>query len=176
MSCRSGLQNELGHLWEAKHAEPIYKLIGGGIEFYDLLRPYASDTIIMNRERFAWTSWGDVLNPSEDTESWAIYTGDFYAGKTAVSFHPLKKGTVTYVGADSNQGDLEQAVLSKVYSRLDIPVENYPPGILVEYRDGFGIAMNYTDKDYRMLLPENAEILIGNKVMPTAGVLVWKIK
>ena len=176
MSCRTGHQNELGHLWEAGHAEPIYQLIGGEIDSYDLLRPYDPDTVIMGGEPFSWTSWGDLLNPAEDTESWATYVGDFYTGKTAVTFHPLKKGTVTYVGTDSNQGDLEQSVLSKVYNRLDIPIENYPPGILVEYRDGFGIAMNYTDKDYRMDLPENVKVLIGSKVIKTAGVLVWQIK
>jgi beta-galactosidase len=176
MSCRTGHQNELGHLWEAQHAEPIYQLIGGEIESYDLLRLYAPDTVNMDGEHFAWTSWGDMLNPAEGTESWATYTGDFYAGKTAVSFHSLKKGSVTYVGADSNQGDLEQAVLDKVYHRLNIPVENYPPGVIVEYRDGFGIAMNYSDQDFEMGLPVGTEILGGEQVIPTAGVLVWKIK
>ncbi len=175
MSCRTGHQNELGHLWEASHAEPIYQLIGGQIESYDLLRPYDPDTVIMDGEPFSWTSWGDLLSPAEGTERWATYTGDFYAGKTAVSFLQLKKGSVCYVGVDSNEGDLEMAVLSKVYDRLNIPVKNYPPGVTVEYRDGFGIAVNYADQDYTMELPANVEILIGNPVIPTAGVLVWKI-
>ncbi len=175
MSCRTGHQNELGHLWEASHAEPIYQLIGGQIESYDLLRPYDPDTVIMDGEPFSWTSWGDLLSPAEGTERWATYTGDFYAGKTAVSFLQLKKGSVCYVGVDSNKGDLEMAVLNKVYDRLNIPVKNYPPGVTVEYRDGFGIAVNYADQDYTMELPANVEILIGNPVIPTAGVLVWKI-
>ena len=174
MSCRTGHQNEMGHLWEAKHAEPIYGLIGGEIEFYDLLRAHAADTVLMDGKPYAWTSWGDVLKPYADTESWATYSGDFYAGKTAVSFHQHKKGNVTYVGADSHGGDLESVVLSKVFDRLNIPVENYPPGILVEYRDGLGIAVNYRDTAFKMELPANAEILIGNKAIPTAGVLVWK--
>lgn len=175
MSCRTAHQNEMGHLWEARHAEPIYGLIGGEIEFYDLLRAHAADTVLMDGKPYAWSSWGDVLKPSADTESWATYSGDFYAGKTAVSFHQHKKGSVTYVGADSHGGDLESVVLSKVFSRLNIPVENYPPGILVEYRDGLGIAVNYRDTAFKMELPADAEILIGNKVIPTAGVLVWKI-
>jgi beta-galactosidase len=176
ISCRTGHQNELGHLWEARHAEPLYGLIGGEIEFYDLLRPYASDTVMMDGKPYAWSSWGDVLKPLADTERWAAYSGDFYAGKTAVSYHQHKKGSVTYVGADSNEGDLELAVLAKVFARLDIAVENYPPGILVEYRDGFGIALNYSDKSYALKLPDEAETLIGNSTIPTAGVLVWKIK
>ncbi|WP_340112684.1 beta-galactosidase [Maribellus mangrovi] len=174
MSCRTAHQDEFGHLWQAKHAEPIYDLIGAEIEFFDLLRSYAPDTIVTPEGNFAWTTWGDILNPSTGTESWGTYSGDFYAGKTAVTFHQLGKGTVTYLGADSNAGDLEHSVLQKVYKRLEIDVENYPPGVIVEYRDGFGIAMNYTDKPFEMPVPES-KILIGEKTIPTTGVLVWEI-
>ncbi|MCY1722776.1 beta-galactosidase [Prolixibacteraceae bacterium Z1-6] len=175
MSCRTGHQDEKGHLWEAKHAEPLYELIGGEIDFFDLLRPYAPDTILLDNEKFAWTSWGDILNPVSNTEIWGTYSGDFYAGKPAVTFNKIGNGTVTYVGADSNNGDLEWTVLEKLYKRLGIGIENYPKGIVVEYRDGFGIAMNYSDTVYEMNLPGNAEILVGEKEITTAGVLVWKL-
>jgi len=176
LSCRSGHQDAQGHLWETKHAEPIWPLIGAEIEFYDLLRPYAPDTVVMQNTKFVWTSWGDVLKPNTGSESWASYSGDFYAGESAVTFHQLGKGTVTYVGPDSNSGDLEQAVLTRLYQRLQIPVENYPKGVIVEYRDGFGIALNYSDKNYEMSLPAGAQILVGETTIPTAGVLVWKLK
>ena len=176
MSCRTGHQDEQGHLWEAKHAQPIYKLIGAEIEFYDLLRLYAADTVVMDNNRYAWTSWGDILKPNKNTEVWASYSGDFYSGKPSVIFNSLGKGTVTYVGADSNEGLFEHNVLRKLYDKLNIDIEKYPKGIIVEYRDGFGIAMNYSDKPYDMVLPEKTDILIGTKKIPTAGVLVWKIK
>ncbi len=175
ISCRSGHQNELGHLWEAKHAEPIYGLIGSEIAFYDLPQSFDPGTVEMEGNRYSWNSWGDILEPSIDTESWASYKGDFYAGKSAVTFHPLKEGSVTYVGADSQKGYLELDVLKKLYDRLEIPIESYPPGIIVEYRDGFGIAMNYSDAAYKIDLSKDTEILIGEKEIPTAGVLVWKI-
>ncbi|MCW3785844.1 beta-galactosidase [Plebeiibacterium sediminum] len=175
MSCRTGHQDEHGHLWEAKHAQPIYELIGGEIEFYDLLRPYASDTVVMDDNQYAWTSWGDVLKPNTNTKVWAKYSGDFYAGKPSVTYSELGKGTVTYVGADSNEGDLEYDVLQKLYGKLNIGIENYPKGVTVEYRDGFGIAMNYSHKPYTMELPAKAEVLFGTKVLSTADVLVWKI-
>ena len=176
ISCRTGHQNELGHLWEARHAEPIYELIGSEIDFYDLPQSFDPGTVEMDGNQYSWNSWGDILQPAAGTESWASYQGDFYAGESAVTFHWLKEGSVTYVGADSQKGDLELAVLKKVYDRLGIPVENYPTGILVEYRDGFGIAMNYGDSPYKINLPEKTKILIGESVIPTAGVLVWKIK
>lgn len=175
MSCRSGHQDKQGHLWQAKHAAPIYELIGGQIEFYDLLRPYAPDTIIMGNNKYSWTSWGDILNPNKDTETWAVYSGDFYAGKPSVTFNKLGKGSVTYVGTDSNKGGLEHDVMQKLYNKLEIAIENYQKGVIVEYRNGFGIAMNYSDKKYQMNLPKNSEILIGETTIPTAGVLVWKV-
>ncbi|GAO28847.1 beta-galactosidase [Geofilum rubicundum] len=176
MSARTGHQNEKGHLWEAQHAEPLYHLIGGEIPFYDLLRAHAADTVVMGNQKFGWTSWGDVLKPGKDTESWATYAGDYYEGESAVTFHRYGRGTVTYVGADTHQGGLEMAVIKKLYQRLEIPVKDYPEGVLVEFRDGLGIAMNYSDKDYTIDLPTGTEILIGQKTIPTAGVVVWTVK
>lgn len=175
MSCRTGHQDEFGHLWEARYAEPIYKLIGADIEFYDLLRPYAADTVKMDGTGYAWTSWGDILKEHPGTEQWATFQGDFYAGKTAVSFRKLHMGTVCYVGADSRKGDLEKAVLIRFFERNRIPVSNYPEGIIVEYRDGFGIALNYSDKPYLLQIPQDAKILLGDKTVPAAGVTVWKL-
>ncbi|WP_348799323.1 beta-galactosidase [Flavobacterium adhaerens] len=174
LSCRTGIQNKKGHLWESKFYEPIWKLIGSEIESYDLLMPNSPDQIKFDNQNFDWVSWGDLLKPYDKTEIWATYQGDFYAGTPAVITQKLGKGTVTYIGVDSLKGDLEKQVLTKLYQKLNIPIENYPEGILVEYRDGFGIAVNYTDKVYEMKLPNKAEILIGTKTMKTADVLIWK--
>ncbi|MDP3914398.1 MAG: beta-galactosidase [Bacteroidota bacterium] len=176
MTTRTGLQDKNGHLWEAKFAQPIWKLIGAEIESYDLLMPHSPDKIRFNSQEYAWTSWGDLLKPNTGTETWATFEGDFYAGTSAIVSRKLGKGTVTYIGVDSKSGDLEKQVLTKLYKQQGIPVENYPEGVMVEYRDGFGIAVNYSDKVYEMNLPANAEILIGTKAMKTADVLVWKAK
>ena len=71
---------------------------------------------------------------------------------------------------------IEKQDLTKLYKQQGIAIENYPEGIMVEYRDGFGIAMNYADKAFEMNLPAGTEILIGEKTIKTAGVLVWKVK
>jgi len=174
MSCRTGIQDRNGHLWEAKFYQPMWKLIGAEIESYDLLMPHSPDKIRFNNQDYLWTSWGDLLKPNKGTEIWATFEGDFYAGTPAVISRKLGKGTVTYIGVDSKSGDLEKQVLTKLYKQQGIPVENYPEGITIEYRDGFGVAMNYSDKVYEMNLPANTEILIGAKAMKTADVLVWK--
>ncbi|WP_035647401.1 beta-galactosidase [Flavobacterium sp. ASV13] len=174
MSCRSGIQNRQGHLWEAKFYEPIWSLIGSQIESYDLLMPHSPGAIKFENQEFAWTSWGDLLKPNKGTEIWATYQGDFYAGTASVVSHKLGKGTVTYVGTDSKNGDLEKQVIRKLYKQQNAPIEDYPEGVMVDYRDGFGIAVNYSDKPYNFNLPKDAKIIFGTQSIKTADVLVWK--
>ena len=176
LTCRTGHKDREGHLWEAKFAAPIYDLIGAEIEFYDLPMPQAQDSVVMDNKRFAWKTWGEILKPKVGTDVLAPFEGDFYAGKPAVISRKLGKGTVTYVGIDSNNGLLEKALLIKLYNQFHIKIENYPVGVSVEYRDGFGIAVNYSDKKYTLNLPSGANIVIGTREVPTAGVTVWKVK
>ena len=174
MTCRTGHQDRDGHLWEAPFAQPIYDLIGSEIDSYDLLMPQSPDSIRFEGKTFAWTSWGEILNPRKGTESWATFEGDFYAGRTAITSRKFGRGTVTYIGVDSKSGDLEMKTLNKVFNEAGVTVEEYPAGIITEYRDGFGITMNYSDKTYEMKLPAAAELIFGKKLIPQAGVLVWK--
>ncbi len=176
LSVRSGSKDREAHLWQQKYAAPIYPLIGAEIEFYDLLMPHAPDTIIFENKPYSWVSWGDILKPETETETWGVFAGDFYAGSPAITHRKLGKGTVTYVGVDSKDGQLESEVLKKLYKRINIPVKNYPEGVLVEYRDGFGIAVNYSPNEIVMEPENSAGILIGSSTIPTAGVLVWKLK
>lgn len=174
ISCRTGIQDKNGHLWESKFYEPMYKLLGTEIESYDLPMSHSPGKVRFDSKDFVWTSWGDLLNPYEGTNVWATYEGDFYAGTASVINRKLGKGTVTYIGVDSRNGELEKQVLTKLYKMQNIEIQNYPEGVLVDYRDGFGIAVNYSDKIYEMQLPANAEIIVGTKSVKTAGVLVWK--
>jgi beta-galactosidase len=174
LTCRTGLQNRLGHLWEAKFYQPMWKLIGAGIESYDLPMPHVPNKVRFGAQEYEWSSWGDLLKPLPGTDTLATHEGDFYAGTPAVVSRALGKGRVTWVGVDSRTGGLEKQVLAKLFSDRGIAVEQYPEGVLVEYRDGLGIAVNYSDKPYEMTLPAGAEILVGTKTLKTADVLVWK--
>ena len=65
-------------------------------------------------------------------------------------------------------------VLDKLYSRLQIEVMNLPYGVTMEYRNGLGIVLNYSDQPYQFALPQGAKVLIGTPNIATAGVLVFK--
>lgn len=176
LTCRTGHKNRNGQLFETPFGALVYPLMGAKIDFYDLLLPQTPDRVVFEGNNYPWTSWGEILNPEKETETWATYSGDFYEGRPAIVFRRLGKGTVTYIGVDSQDGQLEKAVLKKLYARLNIPVLDLPAGLHIEYRDGLGIAVNYADTSYTLPLPSDVNYLIGGKEIPCAGVSVWNFK
>lgn len=175
LTCRTAQKDRHGRLPEAPFGSMINGLTGNEMEFYDLLLPEEPGKLRMDGKEYTWNTWGEILKPGKDSQVWATYTQEFYEGKPAVTTHKLGKGTVTYVGVDSTDGLLEKDILKKLYAQLNIPVMDLPYGVTLEYRNGMGIVLNYTDKPYKFVLPSGAKVLIGEPVIPTAGVLVFSI-
>ena len=61
-----------------------------------------------------------------------------------------------------------------MYERAGIAIETLPEGVVLDWRDGFWVGVNYGDKPYTVAVPANAKILVGRRVLLPAGVLVWK--
>lgn len=183
LTCRTAQKDRFGRLPEAPFGSLINALTGNEMEFYDLLLPEDPGKVVMKGKTYLWNTWGEIIKPitkgipvSEQSTVWANYTDEFYDGKPAVTFRRLGKGTVTYVGVDSRGGDLEQEILKRLYAELQIPVLDLPYGITLEYRNGLGIVLNYSDKPYAFALPAGSKVVIGEPTIPTAGVLVFRIK
>jgi len=175
LTCRTAQKDRYGRLPEAPFGSMITPLTGNEMNFYDLLLPEDPGTVIMNGKEYSWNTWGEILNPPADAQVWATYTNEFYEGSPAVTFRKLGKGTITYIGVDSHNGALEKDLLKKLYAQLDIPVMDLPYGVTLEYRNGFGIVLNYSDRPYDFDLPKGSKALIGTPEIPTAGVLVFSI-
>ena len=176
LTCRTAIKDRCARFPERPFGSAIEPLTGDKIDFYDLLLPGSPGLVGMDGADHEWTAWADVLTPGDGCEVWATYKDEFYAGKAAVTFRRLGKGTVTYVGVSTDDGRLERRVLDKLYARLGIGVMNLPYGVTLEYRNGFGIVLNYSDRPYRFPLPEGSRVLIGSEELPTAGVLVFKVR
>jgi beta-galactosidase len=170
---RTGVKNRWGHIWEAKWAAPIYPLINAQIEYFDQLPPSGKAEVTMNDKKYAWNNWGDIITPNDAKEVLAIYSDQFYSGKAAAIRHKTGKGTVTYIGVDTDDAQLEREIVQGVYQQTGAQTENHPQGVYVQWRDGYWIAVNFSSTAQTIRIPAKSRLLIGNNILQPAGVAVW---
>ncbi|MXO04915.1 beta-galactosidase [Flavobacterium sp. HBTb2-11-1] len=174
LSCRTGQKDKNGHFFEANWSGPIVPLIGADVEFFDMLVEDVNGTINVGNNTYKWNVWADVLNPKQGTEVLASYADQFYKGKAAAITRKLGKGTVTYIGAESKEGNLERQVVRTVYERAKVAIEDFPKGVYVEWRDGFYVGVNYTNETINMPIPAGSKILVGKNPLEPAQAVIWK--
>jgi len=174
ITCRTATKDRMGHFWEGNIAAPISGLIGAQVKATDMLSAYAKGDIQIKDKHYVWNNWADLLVPDQNTEVLGTYNNQFYKGKAAVVKRKIGKGTVTYIGADTDDSAMEKDLLRDIYKESGATTEDYPQGIYVYWRDGFYMAVNYSSSDYSMNIPANSKIIIGEKLLKPAGVLVWR--
>ena len=174
LTCRTGQKTKSGQLPEAPWAGPIAPLAGAEVELFDNLLDDGRGLVRMKGKGYAWNRWADVLKPLPGTETLALYADQFYAGKPAVVTRKLGRGTVTYIGADTIDGGLEKDVLLEVYARAGVDAENYPPGVYVEWRDGFFVAVNYSSRPFAVPVRPGSKLVLGSNPLRPADVLIWR--
>ena len=174
LTCRTGQKDRNGKLWEAPLAAPVHFLAGIDNLFYDHLPESLQGGVNFGTEKYDWNNWADVITPKKETEVWATYADQYYKGAASVVHHKLGKGTVTYIGTDTDDGKLEKDVMRRVYEEAKVTVDDLPYGVVKEWRDGFYVALNYTSITQNIAIPSRAKILIGSRVLEPAGVVVWK--
>jgi beta-galactosidase len=173
LSARSGQMDREGHFPETLWVERLYSLIGAKLPIYDLLPGNIEGHVMAGGARYAWGSWADVLEPQSGTTTLATYADQFYAGKAAAVTHKVGKGTVTYIGVDSTTGDFEAAMLRKVYAAAGAAPATLKADFLVDWRDGFWVATNFTSTPQAVPAPPTARLLLGTRSVVPGGVTVW---
>lgn len=175
LSARTGHKDRRGQLWEGPWAAPIVDLIGADIPFYDTLPAPNVATVQAGGETHRWSTWGDVLQPRANSgvTTLATYADQYYKGGIAAITRPLGQGTVTYIGADSDDGTLEVQLVREVMSRAGAAPASYAEGFDVDWRDGLWIATNFNEQPQTAPIPAHAKVLFGDRTVPTAGVTVW---
>lgn len=175
LTVRTGQKDRNGKLFEDKWAAKIWPLIGGKIKMYDLLPDDMYAEVLMNNSKYQWNNWADILESDENTEVWASYNNQFYKGSSAVTNRKLGKGSVTYIGADTDDGYLERDVIARLYASIGLTTDPLPEGVVKVWRSGFWIAINYSSQPVNIEVPVNANIMIGkSSTLQPADVLVWK--
>ena len=111
--------------------------------------------------------------PDAGTEVLAQYADQFYSGRAAAVHHKLGKGTVTYIGVDTLDGELERALLHSLYESTGAAPANLDPNFLVDWRDGFWVATNFSSEAQQIPAGPSAQILVGQREVPPGGATVW---
>ncbi len=174
LTCRTGQKDKNGQLFELPWAGAIAPLVGAEVELFDCLLDDARGLVRMGGRGYAWRTWADVLAAAAGTETLAVYADQFYAGKAAVVTRRLGRGSVTYVGVATIDGDLEREVMRRVYERAGVEAESYPPGVYVEWRDGFFVAVNYSSRPYAVPVAAGSRVVLGANPLRPADVLLWR--
>jgi beta-galactosidase len=174
LTCRTGQKTRSGQLPEAPWAGLIAPLVGAEVELFDNLLDGDRGLVRMKGKGYAWNRWADVLKPLPGTDTLAVYADQFYAGRPAVVSRRLGRGTVTYIGADTIDGGLERDVLREVYIRAGVEPEAYPPGVYVEWRDGFFVAVNYSSRPFAVPVRPGSQVVLGSNPVRPADVLIWR--
>ncbi|MCX6561216.1 MAG: beta-galactosidase [Candidatus Aminicenantes bacterium] len=176
LSCRSGQKDKSGRLPESPWAGLIQPLIGAEIEFFDVLLENGRGRVEREGASYDWNAWADILRPDPGTEVEAKYTNQFYAGRAAAVSRRLGRGTVAYIGVETKDGRLEREIVRAMYRLAGTPIEDLPPGVYIEWRDGFFTAVNYSSSPAAIRPAAGSKILIGKAPLAPAEVLVWREK
>jgi beta-galactosidase len=174
LTCRTGQMDRRGHIWESLWAQPIYNLAGAAIPRYDVLPNGRNGHVTYQGKSYEWGSWADLLEPESGTETLATYADQFYRGAAAATRHKFGKGQVIYIGVDTLDGRLETAILHQIYSEAGVHPASLAPDFLVDWRDGFWVATNFTSDTQTIPAPAAAKILRGTRNLPPGGAAIWQ--
>lgn len=175
LTVRSGTRDRNGKQFEALYGAKISTLIGAKIKMFDVLSDDIRAEIVTDTAKYYWNNWADILETGLDTEVWATYNDQFYKGAAAVTHRKLEKGTVTYIGVDSDDGRIEKDIIARLYNSIGLTTEPLPEGVVKVWRSGFWVVINYNSIPVQLNVPANAKIIIGKSAtLQPAEVLVWQ--
>jgi beta-galactosidase len=174
ITSRTAQKDREAHLWKGNLSSPIYNLIGANDLFYDHLPSTNEGMISFKGKNFKWNNWADVLTANKSTEVWATYSDQFYQGKAAVLHKKAGAGSVTYIGPDTDSGDMEKAVLKEVFQQSKIPFTELPEGVIIRDHKGLKVGLNYSSSELTLPLKIKSSIISGQQNVKPAGVLIWK--
>jgi beta-galactosidase len=174
LTCRTGHKNKEGHFPETRLASQIYSLIGAEIDFSDMLPAESKGVIKSGDNSFYWNIWADILSPYPGTEVLALYADQFYSGKAAAVTRRVGKGTVTYIAVTTSDGSFERKIVRDIYEKTGVKIEDLPKGVYMEWRDGFFVAVNYTDDSFYFPVGEKSRIILGSNPLKSASAIIWQ--
>jgi beta-galactosidase len=173
LTCRTGIMDRNGQLFEGPTAAPILPLIGGAVEAYDGLPESIWGIVEMDDQRHRWGAWGELLYAEDGTRVLARYVEHFYQGAAAVLQRKLGSGTVTYCGV-YGESSLTDALIHRIATSAKLTSQWLPPRTQLLKRDDHWVFVNFQDAPVEAPAPVEAEFVVGERRVDPAGVAVWR--
>jgi beta-galactosidase len=174
LTCRTGLMDRTGQLFEGLAAAPLMELMCTHIEAYDGLPDDCYGHVELDGKRYRWTVWGDLLYAEPRTKVLAKYADQFYAGAAAVTQRKHDGGgIVTYCGVYS-EPDFVAALFEKLAHQSKLDVTPLPPRVHLVRQGPYNVLLNYQDKPVDAPAPKGVKFIIGQRRVEPAGVAVWE--
>lgn len=178
ITARSLVKDTNGHLLASAYSEPLARLTGYKVVFNDMLPKTSVGQVTLDGKSYGWNNWAEVLAPINEaakrqSEVWGLHASMFYNNSPVVVHRRLGKGSVTYVGLDTDEGQLEQAILTKLTNLAGLQPLDLPEGVVVERRGNQMIFLNYSNSTFVPTLPKNAKLIYGKRQLNLGDVAVW---
>ena len=175
LTARTAQKDRRGQLWEGPWAKPILDLIGASISQYDVLLPNVRGHVRIagSEMNYGWNAWAESLVPRSGTSVLAKHVDQLFAEKAAAVTRNLGRGSVTYIGVDTIDGEFERMLLQRVYASAVVKTANLAPGFTVDWRDGFFVATNFSSTPQKIPASSSARLLVGIRDVVPGGVAVW---
>ncbi len=174
LTVRSGQKDREAHFPETPFAQSIEELIGAKVAYYDVLSKKHIGHINSEGKQYTWTIWGDILAPKKNTKVWGRYTDQFYKDSACIVHRKLGKGSVTYIGVDTEDGLVENDIMKKVYTEAKRNINILPEGVMMEFRDGFYIVVNYSSEFIELNVPAGDSYIFGGPTLKPAEIAVLR--
>lgn len=174
LTCRTGLMDRSGQIFEGTWGKPILELVGGEIEAYDSLPDGVVGQVELDGKKFPWGVWGNLLYAAEETRVLAKYADQFYAGAAAVTqCRHVSGGVTTYCGVFAEDAFID-ALMEKLSAQAGLKSMPLPARVQLIRRGPYRIVLNYQDQPYSASAPRGAKFVLGSKTVEPAGVAIWE--
>jgi beta-galactosidase len=177
LSLRTGTKDRAGATVGGDRGRaPILDLAGARVDSYDVLpAPYRGVVkSALSGKDHAWSTWAEVLKPSPGTTVLGRYGDQFYAGEAAVVTRTLGRGTVTYVGVETETRELEREVVRRVFTDAGVPSRTTLICCSWTGATGSGSPRTFLRASRRRPCPKAWCRVVGGRTLKPAEVAIWR--
>ncbi|MEY7851035.1 beta-galactosidase [Natrarchaeobius sp. A-rgal3] len=172
LTMRSGVKDRSSKLLNEAPPGPLAELVGATVEHHEAPHPTMDRTLEYDGKGFDSRIWNERLSPETATVT-GTYRGGTTAGIPALTTNAVGDGQVRYCGVWPEES-LADALVTDVLADAGVPVtpEPLPTNVRIVERDGYSWVLNFTSRDRRLSVPNEAAVLLGTDPIPAYDLAV----